>query len=70
MQHLGDPRRLFSRLAEQKRPKDIDGRLDKAAIGENTADADMPAIGSQDDEGMDRVLGFDLVGPPALRRFP
>src|SRR5262249_30177504 len=47
--------------------EDVEGGLDEVGVGEDAADTGDALVGEDGDEGVDAVLGFELVGPAALR---
>ena len=65
-QPLRDAHRLIGAFADEERREQLDGGCDERLAGEDAADAGESFVGEDLDDGMDIVLGLELVGPAAL----
>ena len=66
VQLLGHPRGLVGAFTHEKGPQHVEPRPHKPPVGEDRPKAGGTVLGFDDDQGMDRVLGPDLVGPATL----
>ncbi len=65
-QPFRDAHRLVGAFADEQRHEQLDRAFDERLAGEDAADAAEPFVGEDLDDGVDVVVGLELVGPAAL----
>ena len=67
-QHVGHPLGLNRRLALQQRPQQLDRTLDQLPRRETTAHPHQAVLGRHPDQGVQVLLGFQVLRPAAVDR--